>query len=44
MASLIQAENEDIPTVSNITDGFYVVPTRYGPSFRYNDCDVEVDP
>jgi hypothetical protein len=31
MASLMQADNEDIPTVSNVTDDFNVIPTGNGP-------------
>ena len=43
-AGLTQGEDDETPTVSSIAAGFRVVQTRHGPSFRCEDCDVEVDP
>jgi hypothetical protein len=42
-ASLTQGEH-DTPTVNSVEAGFKVVYTQYGPSFRCEDCGVEVDP
>jgi hypothetical protein len=44
IVSLTQAENEDIPTVSKMAEGFEVVPTEHGPLFRCKACDMEADP
>jgi hypothetical protein len=44
MVGLTWAEHEEIPTVTNIAEGFKVVQTHYGLAFRCAACDVEVDP
>ncbi len=44
MVSLTQVEDDEMPTVGDIADGFKVVQTQYGPSFRCEDCGVKVVP
>jgi DNA-directed RNA polymerase subunit RPC12/RpoP len=44
MVSLTLPERAEIPKVNDIAAGFKVVQTQHGPSFRCENCDVEVDP
>jgi hypothetical protein len=44
MVSLMLPERAEIPTVNGIADGFKVAQTQYGPTFRCDRCDAEVDP
>ena len=44
MAGLVLPEHAEIPTVIDVADGFNVVETPYGPSFRCAGCNLEVDP
>jgi len=44
MASLLQAEGDQTPTVLAVPDGFKVVQTEYGPDFHCQICNVAVDP
>ena len=41
--NLMQRGCHDVPTVNDITEGFRVAYTPYGPSFRCEACDVEGD-
>jgi hypothetical protein len=43
MASLSQ-DDDSIPTVKSIPDGFKVVATQYGPDFQCTMCNVAVVP
>jgi len=44
MASLSQANGDDMPTVLSITNGFKAVQTEYGPDFRCGACNIAVEP
>jgi hypothetical protein len=44
MASLFQGDGDDVPIAQNVPDGFKIVNTEFGLTFRCGDCDVEVDP
>jgi len=44
MVSLSQGQNDEIPTVHAISDGFNIVATQYGPDFHCTGCDITVDP
>jgi hypothetical protein len=44
VASLTEGEDDKTLTVNGVPAGFKVVYTQYGPSFRCEDCGVEVDP
>lgn len=43
MARLAQ-QDDDVPVVQAIADGFKVVDTSFGPAFHCKECDVEVAP
>jgi hypothetical protein len=43
-ASLTQGEQDETPRVNDLAAGFKVIYTQYGPSFRCENCDVEVMP
>jgi hypothetical protein len=44
MAGLSQNEGVELPTVDSVPDGFTAFSTEYGPDFRCDTCDVEVNP
>jgi hypothetical protein len=44
VASLSQGDGDDVPTAQGVPDGFKIINTEYGLTFRCEDCDVEVDP
>ena len=44
VVDLILREDEEIPTVRNISESFRVVAGEHGPSFRCAACDVEARP
>jgi hypothetical protein len=44
MASLSQGDGDDTPTAQSVPGGFKVFNTQHGPTFRCENCDVEVDP
>jgi hypothetical protein len=44
MVSLSHPKGDPVPTVQNVSDGFKVVQTEYGPDFRCAGCDIAVDP
>jgi hypothetical protein len=43
MASLSQ-DNDDVPTVQSVPDGFKVVAAQYAPDFQCIACNVAVRP
>jgi hypothetical protein len=43
-ASLSQGDGDGVPTARSVPDGFKIINTEHGPTFRCGDCDVEVDP
>lgn len=44
MASLLQGDGDEAPTVQSVSDGFKAVATEYGPDFQCGTCNVAVDP
>jgi hypothetical protein len=44
MASLSQGDNDDVPTVQGVPDGFKALTTLYGPDFHCATCNVAVMP
>jgi len=44
LASFAQDDGSETPAVLSVPDGFKVVDTRFGPTFRCESCEVEVAP
>jgi hypothetical protein len=43
-ASLSQPNGDQAPTVQNVSDGFKVISTQYGPGFHCGTCNIAVAP
>jgi hypothetical protein len=41
-ASLSHAKGDQAPTVKNVSDGFKVISTDYGPDFHCGTCNIAV--
>jgi hypothetical protein len=44
LASLFQGEDDEVPTVRTVPDGFKVVTVKNGIDFRCVGCEVAVKP
>ena len=42
--SLCQAEDDDLPTIQSVPDGFKVIKTEDGLDFQCVACEVMVEP